>query len=76
MKQFQLRHGLEADGVIGAGTIRALNVQLAQRVRQIELAMERMRWLPTLDDQPNVFVNIALFRLWATDPGTAQNPSA
>ena len=37
---------------------RALNVPLAQRVRQIELAMERMRWLPKLDDGPNVFVNV------------------
>ena len=27
--------------------------------------MERMRWLPKLDDQPNVFVNVPLFRLWA-----------
>ena len=70
VKQFQQRHGLDADGVIGAGTIRAVNVKLAQRVRQIELAMERMRWLPALSDQPNVFVNVPLFRLWATDPGT------
>ena len=48
VKRFQVRHGLEADGVIGAGTIRAINVPLADRVRQIELAMERMRWLPEL----------------------------
>ena len=58
VKRFQERHGLQNDGVIGAGTIRALNVPLAARVRQIELAMERMRWLPTLSDRPNVFVNV------------------
>jgi murein L,D-transpeptidase YcbB/YkuD len=69
-----LRHGLEGDGVMGAGTIRAVNVKLAQRVRQIELAMERMRWLPSLSDQPNVFVNLPLFRLWATDPATGAEP--
>ena len=74
VKQFQQRHGLDADGVIGAGTIRAVNVKLAQRERQIELAMERMRWLPALSDQPNVFVNLPLFRLWATDPGTGAEP--
>jgi L,D-transpeptidase YcbB len=74
VKQFQLRHGLDGDGVIGAGIIRAVNVKLAQRVRQIELAMERMRWLPTLSDQPNVFVNLPLFRLWATDPATGAEP--
>jgi len=74
VKRFQLRHGLEVDGIIGAGTIRTLNVPIAHRVRQIELAMERMRWLPTLSQRPNVFVNVALFRLWATDPLTGEEP--
>jgi L,D-transpeptidase catalytic domain/Putative peptidoglycan binding domain len=74
VKRFQGRHGLETDGVIGAGTIKALNVTLAQRVRQIELAMERMRWLPKLDDRPNVFVNVPLFRMWATDPVRGDEP--
>jgi len=74
VKRFQGRHGLETDGVIGAGTIKALNVTLAQRVRQIELAMERMRWLPKLDDRPNVFVNVPLFRMWATDPIRGDEP--
>jgi murein L,D-transpeptidase YcbB/YkuD len=74
VKRFQDRHGLEADGVIGAATIRAVNVQLTKRVRQIELSMERMRWLPRLSDRPNVFVNVPLFRMWATDPVTGQEP--
>jgi L,D-transpeptidase YcbB len=74
VKRFQRRHGLDADGVIGAGTIKALNVSLADRIRQIELSMERMRWLPGLSDRPNVFVNVALFRLWATDPTTGEEP--
>jgi murein L,D-transpeptidase YcbB/YkuD len=74
LKSFQRRHGLQPDGVIGAGTLRALNVPIAKRVRQIELAMERMRWLPPLDRNPNVFVNVALFRLWATDPTTGDEP--
>lgn len=74
VKAFQGRHGLEPDGVIGAGTIAALNVPVAQRVRQIELAMERMRWLPDLGSRPNLFVNVPLFRLWATDPRTGAEP--
>jgi len=74
VKRFQMRHGLDADGVIGPGTLRAINVPLAQRVRQIELAMERMRWLPQLSDRPNVFVNVPLFRLWADDPFTGAEP--
>lgn len=74
VKRFQQRHGLEGDGVIGAGTVKGLNVTLTHRVRQIELAMERMRWLPKLDDRPNVFVNVPLFRLWATDPVSGEEP--
>lgn len=74
VKRFQRRHGLETDGAIGPGTIRMLNVSLADRIRQIELSMERMRWLPTLSDKPNVFVNVALFRMWATDPTTGEEP--
>jgi murein L,D-transpeptidase YcbB/YkuD len=74
VKSFQNRHVMEDDGVIGAATIKALNVTLAQRVRQIELAMERMRWLPELNKNPNIFVNVPLFRLWATDPATEAEP--
>jgi murein L,D-transpeptidase YcbB/YkuD len=74
VKRFQTRHLLDADGVLGAGTFEALNVSLAARVRQLELAMERGRWLPRLDDRPTVFVNIPLFRLWASDPVRGEEP--
>jgi murein L,D-transpeptidase YcbB/YkuD len=74
VKSFQHRHGLEPDGVIGPSTIATLNVSVAHRVRQIELAMERKRWLPKLSAQPNVFVNVPLYRLWATDPLTGEEP--
>lgn len=74
VRAFQDRHGLEADGVVGTGTIAALNVSVAQRVRQVELAMERMRWLPDLGSRPNLFVNVPLFRLWATNPGSGEEP--
>lgn len=68
VKRFQRRHILDADGVLGSATIEALNVPLSARVRQLELAMERGRWLPPLGARPTVFVNVPLFRLWASDP--------
>jgi murein L,D-transpeptidase YcbB/YkuD len=74
VKRFQGRHGLEPDGVIGRDTVAALNVSVAHRVRQIELAMERMRWLPAMSERPVVFVNLPLFRLWASDPHTGDEP--
>jgi murein L,D-transpeptidase YcbB/YkuD len=68
VKRFQQRHGLQADGVIGASTQAALGVSPARRARQIELAMERLRWLPPMKDGPVIAINIPMFRLWAADP--------
>lgn len=67
VKRFQHRHGLPSDGVLGRSTIAALRVPTAWRVRQIELAMERMRWLPHAIDQRLIALNIPMFRLWAWD---------
>ncbi|HET9766349.1 MAG TPA: L,D-transpeptidase family protein, partial [Thermoanaerobaculia bacterium] len=64
VKHFQLRHGLEEDGVLGKGTQVAIAVPLARRVRQIELALERLRWAPHLDPQRFLAVNIPMYRLW------------
>ena len=62
VRAFQRRHGLTPDGVIGAATFRELNVAPAERVQQIELAMERLRWLP-LNGPRLIVVNIPEFRL-------------
>lgn len=67
VKRFQSRHGLATDGVIGPATSKALAVPAAARVRQIELALERLRWIPALESGRVVFVNIPAFELWAFD---------
>lgn len=67
IKRFQRRHGLEEDGRLGASTIRQLNVPLQQRVRQLQLSLERWRWLPHAFPAPPIFVNIPDFRLRAFD---------
>jgi L,D-transpeptidase YcbB len=67
VKRFQDRHGLAPDGVIGKATLEQLNVPLSARVRQIELALERMRWLPTPAPGPVIGINIPEFKLWAFD---------
>jgi murein L,D-transpeptidase YcbB/YkuD len=63
--RFQERHGLAADGRLGRQTVAALNVPLAARVRQIELSLERLRWLPDLSGGPFIAINLPSFRLWA-----------
>jgi murein L,D-transpeptidase YcbB/YkuD len=65
--RFQRRHGLEPDGVLGRRTQAALAVPIDWRVRQIEMALERLRWLPDLGPSPLIVVNIPMFRLWAWD---------
>jgi murein L,D-transpeptidase YcbB/YkuD len=67
--RFQLRHGLLADGVLGTGTFAALTVPIARRVRQIELTLERWRWLPDIAP-PAVIVNVPQYMLYAL-PGPA-----
>jgi len=67
VKRFQKRHGLTADGQIGKGSAAVLSVHLSQRVTQIELAMERLRWLPEFNGSASVIVNIPAFQLWALD---------
>jgi murein L,D-transpeptidase YcbB/YkuD len=67
VRHFQRRHGLTADGVLGMRTVLALQVSPEARVRQITLALERLRWLPDLGSRRLVAVNIPMFRLWAWD---------
>ena len=73
VRRFQVRHGLAADGVVGRATLAALNVPLKHRVQQLELALERLRWLPDLSARPFVGINIPMFRLWAWDPAAPAN---
>ncbi len=64
VRNFQERHGLDADGVVGPATLRALNVPVEARIEQLRVNLERARWvLDNLDDD-FVIVNIAGFRAY------------
>ena len=65
LKLFQARHGLKPDGVLGQDTLQQLNTTPAARVRQIELAMERLRWTPFLQRERMIVVNLPEFVLRA-----------
>lgn len=60
---FQRRHGLTADGAVSAATRAELNVPVERRVEQLELNLERWRWLPNDLGRRHIIVNIAAFEL-------------
>jgi murein L,D-transpeptidase YcbB/YkuD len=65
VRAFQERHGLPADGLLGRDTLAELAPPVAVRIRQIELSLERLRWLPEVHAGPAIAVNIPSYRLWA-----------
>jgi L,D-transpeptidase YcbB len=67
LTNFQTRHGLEPTGILDAKTVAALNVTLDDRICQIELNLERWRWLPEELGNRYVMVNIPAFRLEALE---------
>jgi murein L,D-transpeptidase YcbB/YkuD len=67
VKNFQRRHGRDPNGRIDGQTLADLNVPLSRRVRQMQLTLERWRWLPLDYQKSPVVVNIPEFRLRAYD---------
>jgi murein L,D-transpeptidase YcbB/YkuD len=65
--RFQRRHGLDDNGRLDSETVKKLNVPFSDRVRQLQLALERWRWLPVKFSGPPILVNIPDFRLRAID---------
>lgn len=63
VKKFQMRHGLGTDGVIGVGTLLALNFTKEQRKRQIIVNMERWRWYPRVFEPEYLIINIPDYSL-------------
>jgi murein L,D-transpeptidase YcbB/YkuD len=62
VRNFQDRHNLDADGVIGAQTLAAMNVTVDERIDQIRVNLERLRWVARDLEDEFVVTNIASFR--------------
>ena len=63
VKRFQSLNGIEPDGFAGDETLAALNVPVTDRIRQVELNLERWRWIPRSLKNPHVLVNVPGFDL-------------
>jgi murein L,D-transpeptidase YcbB/YkuD len=69
VKRFQRRHGLTDDGSVTPALAAEMNVPVEARVRQIELNMERWRWLPRDLGDRHILVNIPEMRLDVIEHG-------
>ncbi|MNK38597.1 murein L,D-transpeptidase [compost metagenome] len=68
VRDFQAKNGLTVDGIIGTRSevLRVLNYTVNQRISQVEVNMEKLRWLPRTLENRHIFVNLATseFRLF------------
>lgn len=62
VRSFQERHALDVDGAVGPATLEAINVPVEDRIDQLRLSLERLRWIRTEIVDEIVVVNIAGFR--------------
>jgi len=69
VKHFQQRHGLTEDGIIAGNTIYQLNQPVQQRIRQMLINLERMRWVPSAINTDYILVNIPEFALHVFEKG-------
>lgn len=63
VRRFQKRHGLAETGALNAATLVALNVPVSERIRQVELNLERWRWMPHNFGGRYILVNIPNYKM-------------
>jgi L,D-transpeptidase YcbB len=69
VQQFQARHAIAPDGAVGAATMRELNHTIAEWIAELQLNLDRWRWLPNDLGDRYVLVNVAGFELEVVDQG-------
>jgi len=69
VRSFQTRMGLKASGQIGAAFFKELNVPVHERIRQMLINMERIRWVPAAPETDYILVNIPEYRLHMYEKG-------
>ena len=69
VRRFQKRHGLPETGTVNAATLAALNVPVSERIRQIELNLERWRWMPNDLGSRYILVNIPSYKMQVFEEG-------
>jgi L,D-transpeptidase YcbB len=63
VKHYQQRMGLTETGIIDANSIKEMNTPITDRIKQIMVNMERLRWVPAEVEKDYLLVNIPEFKL-------------
>lgn len=71
ISDFQLRHGLEADGVLGKRTVREINRSAKDRALQLEVNLERARQIAEFGNDRYILVNVPEYKLYVMENGSA-----
>jgi murein L,D-transpeptidase YcbB/YkuD len=69
VKDFEHRYGFKEDGEITASLIREMNRPVKERLEQILINMERIRWMPAQPESDYLLVNIPEFKLHVYEKG-------
>ena len=64
VKRFQYKHRLETDGAVGKNTLAALNIPVKQKIDQIRVNLERIRWVFHKLPPDFIAVDIAGFQVY------------
>lgn len=59
VRRFQSNQGLQADGIIGPQTLRAFNIAPRQRLQQVRINLERLRWVNAQRSDYLLLINVA-----------------
>lgn len=72
VRNFQRRHGLNPDGIVNQETIRELNRPVSERIEQIKINLERVRWMPRALGSDYILINVPSFTLSLVQSGREQ----
>ncbi len=69
VKNFQLRHGLPDDGIVGYRTLREMNISIEDRIDQMEVNLVRIKELLKNIQETFIIINIPEFQLKIIEKG-------
>ena len=64
--------GIKETGIVDKATMKELNYPIKERIKQILINLERVRWLPAESDSNYILVNIPEYKMYVYNDGQLQ----